>query len=113
MPPHTQKTKILVHLDEQCRQIAKRVLDDIEWNMRQREPAGFINYPLLDLQNNFLGDKTLNSEKIDVQDLEIMPGFQKIQSLCSNKFYRLAIDAYMDFNQPNSERLLKLTVDGW
>ena len=110
---HTQKAKILVHLDEQCRQIAKRVLDDIEWNMRQRDPAGFINYPLVDLENNPLGDEMLHTSKIDIQDIETMPGFQKIQSLCGNKFYRLAIDAYMDFNQSKPARLLKLTVDGW
>ncbi len=108
-----QPPVLLDAIDQQCRMIARRVLDDIETNIRKTDPAGFVSYPMLDQNKNLLTEAALTASGLSLQSIEGSIGYQKILAICDRKYFRLALENHLDFDRPDQPRALRLTVDGW
>lgn len=104
---------LLDAIDQQCRTIAGRLIDDVDHLSRKKDPVGFISYPLYDSDRKPLRESTLNANNVTLDGIEASAGYQKIMALCDRKYFRLTLELYLDFANPAPGRGVRLTVDGW
>ncbi|MGD9649798.1 MAG: hypothetical protein AB7U41_03305 [Dongiaceae bacterium] len=118
MPPAPssahKKTSALQLIDQQIAVILRQLPHDIEKSKPGgSETASFLTYPLFDENSAPLSEGYLRECAISANDLETGHGFRNLQEYCSRSFFRVVFDRYLDFDNPGSDRLLRLLVDGW
>jgi len=109
-----QTTHILLrNLDEQFKEVLRRLPDDVESASHDSGGSGFINYYLRGADGKPLSEKSMAMNGIDMKSLTQLPFYEKLHQYCQKHYFRLVFEHYLDFSKTPSERMIKITIDGW